>query len=205
MIDTIVFDMGNVLIRWNTGDMLRSFPITAEQAAMIKQELFQGVEWYQQDRGIITEEQVVERVCARLPEALHEVVRFMVYGWYERFLVPMPGVAELVRELKGEGYRILLLSNASRAVRGYFDRVPGSECFDGLMLSAEERLMKPQHEIYEALYARFGVKPENCVFIDDSTANVEGAILTGMPALIFRGDVARLRRELAALGVRCAV
>lgn len=205
MIDTVVFDMGNVLISWDTRRMLNSFDLTAAQAETILQELFQGVEWYQQDRGILSEDQVVERVCARLPEELHEVVRFMVYSWYERFLIPMPGVAELVRELKGEGYRILLLSNASKAVRNYFDRVPGSECFDGLMLSAEEVLMKPQHEIYEALYARFGLCPENCVFIDDSTANVEGAILTGMPALIFRGDVSRLRRELAALGVRCKV
>ena len=144
---------------------------------------------------------MIERVSARLPESLHAAVEEVIKAWHVWHLTPMPGMAELVRRLKAQGYGIYLLSNASTALRGYFPRIPGSECFDGLMVSAEEKLLKPQHEIYERLYERFGLVPEQCVFIDDSPANIEGAMLTGMQGIVFRGDTERLRRELRALGI----
>lgn len=205
MIDTIVFDMGQVLIQWQPERMIASFGLTGEEEAMVMRELFRSVEWVRLDRGTITEEEVVRAVCARLPEKLREPVETLTFGWHKRDLIPMPGIAELVRELKGEGYRIYLLSNASLALRGYFPRIPGSECFDGLLVSAEEKLIKPQHEIYECLYQRFGLNPQTCFFVDDAPANVEGAYCTGMMGTVFRFDVARLRREMQAEGIRCKI
>ena len=72
------------------------------------------------------------------------------------------------------------------------------------MVSAEEKKLKPHYDIFYALYERFGLTPEACVFIDDSPANVEAAMCTGMHAIQFRGDVGRLRRELGTLGVEVA-
>ena len=201
MIRNIVFDMGQVLIRWRPEEMLERFDLSQEEKTMLLQELFWSPEWIAQDRGIITEADMIARVSARLPETLHGTVEEVIKAWYVWHLTPMPGMAELVRELKEKGYGIYLLSNASTALRGYFPRIPGSECFDGLMVSAEEKLLKPQHEIYERLYERFGLVPEQCVFIDDSPANIEGAMLTGMQGIVFRGDTERLRRELRALGI----
>ena len=201
MIRNIVFDMGQVLIRWRPEEMLERFDLSQEEKTMLLQELFWSPEWIQQDRGILTEGEMIERVSARLPESLHAAVEEVIKAWHVWHLTPMPGMAELVRRLKAQGYGIYLLSNASTALRGYFPRIPGSECFDGLMVSAEEKLLKPQHEIYERLYERFGLVPEQCVFIDDSPANIEGAMLTGMQGIVFRGDTERLRRELRALGI----
>lgn len=201
MIRNIVFDMGQVLIRWRPEEMLERFDLSQEEKTMLLQELFWSPEWIAQDRGIITEADMIARVSARLPETLHGTVEEVIKAWYVWHLTPMPGMAELVRKLKEKGYGIYLLSNASTALRGYFPRIPGSECFDGLMVSAEEKLLKPQHEIYERLYERFGLVPEQCVFIDDSPANIEGAMLTGMQGIVFRGDTERLRRELLALGI----
>ena len=201
MIRNIVFDMGQVLIRWRPEEILERFDLSQEEKTMLLQELFWSPEWIAQDRGIITEADMIARVSARLPETLHGTVEEVIKAWYVWHLTPMPGMAELVRKLKEKGYGIYLLSNASTALRGYFPRIPGSECFDGLMVSAEEKLLKPQHEIYERLYERFGLVPEQCVFIDDSPANIEGAMLTGMQGIVFRGDTERLRRELRALGI----
>ena len=201
MIRNIVFDMGQVLIRWRPEEMLERFDLSQEEKTMLLQELFWSPEWIAQDRGIITEADMIARVSARLPETLHCTVEEVIKAWHVWHLTPMPGMAELVRELKEKGYGIYLLSNASTALRGYFPRIPGSECFDGLMVSAEEKLLKPQHEIYERLYERFGLVPEQCVFIDDSPANIEGAMLTGMQGIVFRGDTERLLRELLALGI----
>lgn len=201
MIRNIVFDMGQVLIRWRPEEILEHFDLTGEEKTMLLQELFWSPEWTQQDRGILTEGEMIERVSARLPESIHAAVEEVIKAWHVWHLTPMPGMAELVRRLKAQGYGIYLLSNASTALRGYFPRIPGSECFDGLMVSAEEKLLKPQHEIYERLYERFDLVPEQCVFIDDSPANIEGAMLTGMQGIVFRGDTERLRRELRALGI----
>lgn len=203
MISSIVFDMGGVLIRWNPEDMLRQYELSRQDMEILNRELFKSVEWIQQDRGILSEEELVRAVCARIPERLHQPVKTLVYGWHRRHLSPMPGMSELVRELKEAGYHIYLLSNASLALREYFPRIPGSECFDKLMVSAEEKLLKPSHEIFERLYEKFGLTPGQCWFIDDSPQNVEGAIQTGMGGSVFYGDVKRLRRDLIQAGIRC--
>lgn len=204
-IDTIVFDMGQVLIHWQPLALIAHMDLTEKQKELLLTELFQSVEWVQSDHGTIALEQIVTQVCRRLPEDLHPAVEELVLGWWRRPLVPMEGMAELIRELKEKGYNIYLLSNASVDLRKYFHRIPGSEYFDGLMVSAEERLLKPQHEIYHTLYSRFRLEPGRCLFIDDSPANIEGALCTGMEGIIFRGDTARLRRELVQKGIDVAL
>ena len=110
MIKNIVFDMGGVLIRWKPEEILGQFDLSPEEMEILNRELFHGIEWMQQDRGILTGDEVAEAVCARVPEHLWETVKSIVYGWYQQYLIPMPGMAELVRELKDMGYHIYLLS-----------------------------------------------------------------------------------------------
>lgn len=201
MIRNIVFDMGQVLIHWNPHLLLTPYHLTGEEETTLIRELFQNVEWVRLDRGTITEEDAIQSVCRRLPEALHSCVREVVTGWYNRTLEPMEGMAALLKELKDKGLGIYLLSNANLKLRSYFPRIPGSAYFDGLLVSAEERLLKPQHEIFETLLSRFGLKGEECFFVDDSPANVEGAMEAGLQGTVFYGDPARLRRELVSAGV----
>ena len=201
MIRNVVFDMGQVLIHWTPHVLLEPFHLTPEEENMVLRELFQSVEWVRLDRGSMTHGEVIEAVCSRLPERLHPCVREIVIRWDEWTLVPMEGMADLLRELKEKGMHIYLLSNANLKLRSYFPRIPGSECFDGLMVSAEERLLKPQHEIFEALLSRFGLKAEECFFVDDAPANVEGAAEAGLSGTVFYGDVPRLRRELRKAGI----
>ena len=114
-------------------------------------------------------------------------------------------MAELVRELKGKGYHLYVLSNAGTDLRDYFDRIPGAECFEGIMVSAEEKLLKPMPAIYEGLAKKFELDLGECVFIDDAPANIEVAIQTGMRGIQFRLDVPRLRRELRELEVEVSL
>lgn len=202
MITSLVFDMGGVLIRWSTAAMLEQLSLPAEDRETLNRELFRSVEWVQQDGGMLTEEQLRRKVLARLPQRLWDAADRLIF-WYRSMLTPIPGMAELVRELKENGYRIYLLSNAGLSLRGYFPRIPGSECFDALMVSAEEQLMKPAHEIFQRLYEKFALDPAECFFIDDTPANVEGARRTGMNGVVFHGDVQRLRRELNDAGIHC--
>ena len=204
MIDTIVFDMGQVLIRWTGELLLEKYGLSEEDRLLLLRELFGDVEWIGLDHGTISPQDAVEKVCRRVPERLHGVVRELTTGWWHQPMRPIPGMAELIRELKSNGYGIYLLSNAGLTLRTYFPRIPGSECFDGLMVSAEEQLLKPNPEIFRRLLDRFGLEAERCFFVDDSPANVEGAISVGLSGCVFRGSTAELRRKLRAAGVRCA-
>lgn len=203
MIKNIIFDMGQVLIHWQPTALMTRLSLSEEDHALLLREVFQSVEWVQLDRGSISEANAVKDMCCRLPAHLHSAVEEMVTAWWKPPLDPMPGMGELIRELKENGYGIYLLSNAGTPLRTYFPRIPGSDCFDGLLVSSEHRLIKPQHEIYEKLYETFDLIPGECFFIDDSPANIEGALETGMPGVIFRGDVPALRRMLIQNGIRC--
>ena len=205
MLKNIIFDMGNVLITYDPAYFIRRAGVACPQdQALLLSAIFNSADWPLLDLGTLTEAELLPRACERLPERLHCAARELIFNW-NRPLMPIAGMAELIRELKEKGYKIYLLSNASVDLRKYFHRIPGSECFDGLMVSAEEHLLKPQHEIYHTLYSRFRLDPSRCLFIDDSPANIEGAICTGMEGIIFRGDVARLRRELVQKGIDVAV
>lgn len=201
MIKNIVFDMGQVLIHWTPKQFVSLLKLSEEDTQLVERELFRNVEWVKLDRGTIAEEDAVSSVCQRLPEHLHDGVRQLVTGWWKWPLAPMEGMAELIRELRSLGYGIYLLSNASSRLHEYFHRIPGSECFDGMVVSGDLKLLKPQKEIYHALYTQLDLAPEQCLFVDDMPANVEGAMLTGMNGFVFYGDTARLRRELRTMGI----
>ena len=204
MIRNIVFDMGQVLIHWTPEQFTADFPISAEDRALLHREVFRNVEWIMLDRGTITEEAATASICRRLPAHLHPYAADLVSGWWKNPRKPMEGMAELVRELKENGYGIYLLSNASLRLRTYFPWIPGSDWFDGLFVSAEHKLLKPQHEIFETFLDTFSLEPSECFFIDDGPANVEGAIRAGMSGAVFLGDAKRLRRELRQAGISCS-
>ena len=201
MIENIIFDMGCVLIEWNPAKMVQRIGIEGEDAALLVREVFSDSEWVGLDRGRLTEEEAIAIFRARLPERLHAAVERCVYWWREP-VWPVPGMGDLVRDVKAAGYGVYLLSNAASALHGYFSTIPGSECFDGMIVSADWKLLKPQHEIYEKLYETYSLDPAKCFFIDDNPSNIDGAIVTGMDGVLFDGDLPRLRQKLRAAGIR---
>lgn len=203
MIRNVVFDMGQVLITWDAETLLRKLGVAEEDHEILAREVFRSVAWVRLDRGTYTEEQTVADILPKLPERLHWAVRELVCAWWKKHIYPTPGMGDLIHELKENGYGIYLLSNANLNLRTYFHKIPGSECFDGLLVSAEEKLLKPQHEIYERLCDRFDLKPEECFFVDDVPANIEGAACIGMHGAVFYKDVPRLRADLRAEGINC--
>lgn len=201
MIKNIVFDMGNVIIRFDPELFMSRLGLAEEDRRLLKRELFISLEWSRMDRGSLTDEEAAEIVCRRVPERLHDAVRRLV-GMWDRPILPVEGMYELVEELKDMGYGIYLLSNASFRQHDYWPRVPASKFFDGTLISADVKLVKPQPEIYRLLCDKFSLLPEECVFIDDSTSNAEGAYFCGINALVFHGDAHEMRLKLNELGVK---
>ncbi len=203
MIRNILFDMGNVLIRFDPPAFLDRLGITdlADRKALLE-ELFGSTDWVALDRGALTEEEVIARVCARVEPRLAGTVRALVTGW-DKPCMPVEGMEELCEELRERGYGLYLLTNAGPRHRQYWFDVPVSRLFpeERIMRSADWLLLKPEAAFYEKALSLLGLRREECLFIDDSALNAEAAGRCGIRNLVFRGSAARLRREMAALGV----
>ncbi len=201
MIRNVIFDMGGVLIHWDPEEFVARRELPQEDRALLAREVFRSVEWAQVDRGVLTVEEAVTSMCRRLPERLHPVARELTGGWWKNDLIPVEGMAPLLRELRELHYGLYVLSNATAATPKYFHRVPGNECFDGTVFSYEWKQVKPEREIYRTLLEKFSLTAGECLFVDDSPANIEGALFAGMEGFLFRGDVEALRERLRQAGI----
>lgn len=202
MIRNMVFDMGNVMVRYDSMKVCCRYMEQEEERERVNTSVFISPEWLLLDMGLISEDAALKRMQARLPKA-HEkaMAKLCLEHWHEYCMEEIDGMGRLVRELKGDGYGVYLCSNASlRMLTCYKQVIPAIECFDGVLFSAQVACMKPQREMYERFYTRFGLKAEECFFVDDLPANIEGARKTGMSGYCFQdGDVERLRQVLKNL------
>ena len=204
MIRNIVFDMGNVLLRFDPQLFIERAGVEdREEQKLLQKELFRSLEWVQMDRGSLTEADVLEIVSQRLPEHLHAPLEELLLRW-ERPILPISGMAEFVRDCRRAGYGIYLLSNASKRLHQYWKSIPGHEYFDGEFVSSDYQLVKPQQGIYRTFCQVFGLDPRECLFIDDMPLNIEGAVTAGWQGIVFH-DVEDLRKKAHALGVRVPV
>ncbi len=175
MIKNVVFDMGGVLIRFDAEHYTARFVPDPADYELMRRELFRSIEWVWMDRGTITDDEVVAAVCARLPERLHQAVRDILDNWHQD-IPPLDGVYDLVKELKGKGYRIYLLSNTCTRFHEFRKNIPALEFFDGEFVSCDFHFVKPEPGIYLRFLEYFHLRPEECVFIDDDPRNIEGAV-----------------------------
>lgn len=204
MIKNIVFDMGQVIVRFDPEYFINREGITdPDDRKLIINELFLSVEWAQMDAGTLTEFTAEPSIMRRFPERLHDTVHQLLYNWASpRELIP--GMEEIVRQLKEAGYGIYLLSNASAAQHEYWPKIPVSRYFDGKLISCDVRVVKPSPRIYELFTAKFGLKPEECLFVDDAPANVAAAVACGWQGIVFHGDVEELKKKMAEKGIGAA-
>ena len=109
-------------------------------------------------------------------------------GWRKMVNGEIPGMFDVVKTLKDRGYKIYGLTNWSAETFPWVrETFPIFTLLEGMVVSGEEFLLKPSPEIYNLLLKRYGLKAEECVFIDDNPANAEGARRVGMKGLVFRG------------------
>ncbi|MFL6188584.1 MAG: HAD family hydrolase [Actinomycetes bacterium] len=192
----VVFDLGGVLIDWDPRHLYRK--LLADEAAV--EEFLATVctpEWNAElDRGRPFAEGVAELV-ERHPEHAAAIAAYHE-RWPEMVAGDIPGTVEVLAELRAAGVPLYALTNWSAETfaitRGRFEFL---EWFDGLLVSGEERVTKPDPAIFQLLLDRFGLDPTATVFVDDSEANVAAARRLGFDAIRFTGHE-ELRRELVA-------
>ena len=196
----IVFDVGNVLLRWDATLLLRQLlPSDAAVAAFMEEIDFPA--WnLAQDAGRSWEDGVAS-IAAAFPHHAATAAEFSA-RWHETLPGPVPGSVEILQALAIQGRPLYAITNYSAEKwEETIVRFPFLvSSFRDVVVSAHERVTKPDPRIYAALCARNGLEPAACVFIDDSAANVAGARAFGMEAIQFTGAPA-LAAELRARGL----
>ena len=201
MIKNIVFDMGNVLVAYDGRKVCKHYIKDKKDRKRVFTAVFQSPEWVYLDMGMIPEEQAVDQMCARLPKRLHEAARLCMRDWHLYNMKPIKAMIPVIQDLKARGFKLYICSNASlRLPMCYQELLPEVDSFDGILFSAEEKLLKPQKEIYERLFEKFNIKPEESYFIDDLQLNIDGAAACGMKGYCFAyGNVEKLQKALESL------
>ena len=195
MIKNVILDMGNVLLSYDPHVILNKVCETEEEKQLILTNLFESEIWLMGDRGDITNEQRYDLVKERLPEELHPKLKDCVAHW-DICMLPINGAKKFCYRCREEGYGVYVLSNACSRFYDYFPRYYDMDSFDGVMVSSDVHLIKPDTRIYELLCNTYDLKPQECMFIDDRPENVEAACNVGMKGVVFTGDFALVENEL---------
>lgn len=180
----IIFDYGGVLLDWNPHYLYDPYFGDREKAEWFLTNIC-TYEWNaQHDNGKPVAEGTAELI-AQYPEWEKEIRMY-----YREFMKMMggqiPGMEELVKKLKANGQRVFGLSNWSVETFAMVRPVyPVLDLMEDMVISGEERVMKPDHRIYEIALERFGIKAEESVFIDDNPTNVKAADEVGIRGVLF--------------------
>jgi 2-haloacid dehalogenase len=195
-----VFDLGGVLVDWNPRYLYRKL-FGGDEAAM--EHFLTTVctpAWNEcQDAGRSFAEAVAELV-ARYPDKVE-----LIEAWGGRFdemmAGPIEGTVEILAELRRRDVPLYALSNWSAETFPHAERrFDFLGWFRGIILSGREKVIKPDRRIFEILLARYGLLPQDLVYIDDNAKNAAASTALGMHGVHF-SDPSSLRRELATVGL----
>lgn len=187
MIRNIVFDVGDVLVAFCWDDVARKLGFSEELVAKFRKNMIELPAWNEFDRGTVTEEQVLEAIRQAMPE--NEAELKLLWSHKQEFTREYPTSAPIIRHLKNKGYRVYLLSNYPKELRdAHWPSFSFTGLVDGIVVSADVRMVKPDVEIFEKLCELYGLNAGECLFVDDRDYNVEGARRAGMHGLVYEGE-----------------
>lgn len=187
MIKNIVLDVGKVLVAWEPLDTMRKLGMKEETVAALSDALFKSGVWNETDRGALTDEEFLALAINSAPCYESEIRKFWEH--VDMAIWQLPYVKEWITSIKRAGYQVYILSNyGSWTYEKTREKALNFlEYTDGAVFSYEVKHIKPEPEIFEELFRRFSLKPEECVFLDDLEANIEGAVNMGMHGIVFTG------------------
>ena len=200
-IDTVVFDLGGVLIRWEPGAAFRGVLDHDDVDAFLEEIGFH--EWNRElDAGRSIAEAEAE-IDERFPHWAGVIAAYRT-NFRQTLVGEVDGTADIVRELSDAGIRLLALTNWSAesfpVARELF---PVLNLFEAFVISGEEKVTKPDLRIFRTTIERHGLQPGRTAYVDDSAANVAAAAELGLRAVPFT-DAQPLRRDLIRLGLPLA-
>lgn len=194
MITNVVFDIGNVLAGFEWEAFYRGFGYSEEILQKLAKATVKSPFWNEMDRGRLQTEEILDCFIQNDPSIEKEIRE--VFQNVKQMITRYDYAIPWIREVKEKGCRVYVISNfAEKPYQDCSEALDFLSETDGAVLSYQEQVIKPSPEIYRLLCSRYGLKPEECVFIDDMPVNVEAAIEQGMRGILFR-SLEQAKKEL---------
>ncbi len=199
-IDTVVFDIGNVLVNFSWREKLEKLGFEDGMIERIAKATVDSSDWVELDRGVLTTEEIIDLFVENDPEIESEIRR--AFADFTGIVTRREETIPWIRSLKAAGYKVLVLSNFSKvAVEGCADAMKFLEEVDGGILSYRDKVVKPDEAIYKLLMERYDLVPGKTVFIDDTPVNIETAKRLGWKGIVFKSRE-QVIEDLTKLGVK---
>lgn len=184
-----MFDMGNVLIEWNSEKILQAITDDRKLQNLLRKEVFETGLWVQTDEGVKTREEMIEIVTAKIGEEYRNEITQLSRYWY-KYVDVYTKVQDRIIELSKNGYNIYILSNTAYT---FYDLVkegylPAASIAKGIVLSCEEKVLKPNEKIYNILLERYNLDPHDTMFFDDLSENIWGAARCGINGFVVENE-----------------
>ncbi|MCX4341150.1 MAG: HAD family phosphatase [Lachnospiraceae bacterium] len=199
MITTIIFDIGNVLADFTWREHYERFGFDKAMIERLADATVRDPLWNEYDKGVMTYEELFQGFVDNDPEIEPQLRE--VFADVSTMVIRNDYAIPWIHALQDKGYRCLYLSNFSeRAHRECVEALDFIPHMDGGILSYQEKVIKPMPEIYQLLIDRYELTPQECVFLDDTPKNLEGAKKFGIHTIHFQNQTQAIE-ELRKLGV----
>jgi putative hydrolase of the HAD superfamily len=199
LIKNIIFDIGRVLLEFNPKEYLLEKYKDAPLAEELHSAIFGSSEWLDLDIGSISNEKAIE-IFSKRHTGREAYIEEIMEDW-PNILLPIDGTVKLLERLKQKNYKIILLSNFHlKAFEIIYERYSFFKLADEMIISAKVNLLKPHKEIYKHMLKNLDLKAEECLFIDDTFVNIEGAEKLHINGIQFE-DPEQLEKELKNLNL----
>lgn len=185
MIKNIILDIGDVLVKSDYHEFFLKKGCDESTVERLEKATFFSPEWKELDRGAVLLPDIIDGFVRNDPGIEPWLRR--VFNDMSGFVTAYPYAEEWVESLRQSGLKVFCLSNISDIIcRDCADDMKFLDMVDGFILSYQEKLIKPDPEIFRLLMKKYGLTAEECVFIDDLEPNVNAAKRLGMHGIIFR-------------------
>jgi 2-haloacid dehalogenase len=194
-IDTIIFDLGGVLIDWNPRYLYRKIFKTEDEVTWFLENICTS-EWNDEQDGGRSFEEATAVLVSRHPEWREPIEAW--YGrWQETINGPLSGTVDILNEIRNmDRFRLYALTNWSAETFPWaLDNFEFLHWFEGIVVSGIEKCKKPEREIFDILTSRYAFAPHHSLFIDDNEKNIRAAAELGFQAIRFTTSE-KLRNEL---------
>ena len=185
VIDTVIFDIGNVLMAFPWYEYLESL-YDKEMVDRVTEAMTANHRWDNLDLGIMSAEEILDSFIKSDPE-IEDDIRY-VFANIGDAMIRLDYAIPWVKAVKAQGYRVLFLSNYSYYLRELkpevLDFIP---YMDGGVFSCEVHLIKPDKAMYQTICDKYSLNPAKCLFIDDNRDNIQAAREFGLNAVLFEG------------------
>jgi len=182
----LLWDLGNVVVRWSPDEILARLGHSPQISTYLRESLFGHSDWLDLDRGVTTEAEVAKRLVAESDLSTEEALR--VFDVVRDTLTDFDRSIALIEEFARGGQSMYVLSNMSQRNADYLRQRPYFQHFQGVVISAEEKLNKPAPELFERVLTRYNLNPDTVLFIDDTQVNIDAAGALGIQGVCFRAS-----------------